>query len=247
MKAIHEAERRCRAARWSGGAPAAGGGPEELFGSRVRLLAGLMLATLIMAALVMAANPGARGGRDLLLSQGMLTERTALNIDSQALATRVVEQRFQLHTQEAGEELGEIPYVEVWVLNDPFYPLMGEVGDLRSSDGTLASKEWQMRGFPDYESGGQGTGAAPPPAAPPSSLPVTAGMPQRVVLVQEIYEIRGIRYANVKVNDQVYERLKAGSDFGEVFRLQEIKDARTAVVLCGDESYELKVDQLRKI
>jgi len=66
-------------------------------------------------------------------------------------------------------------------------------------------------------------------------------------MVQEIYEIRGIRYAKIKVNDNSYDRLKAGSDFGDVLRVQEIKDDQTVVVLCGDENYELKVGELRKI
>ncbi len=235
------------AERGRAGGPGAGDGrAEDASGQRVRLLAGMVLATLVIAVLVMAANPGAGGKKGVLLSQAMPAEKAALVIDSQALATRVVEQKFQLRTEEADGQLEEIPYVEVWVLNDPFYPLMGEAGDLRSSEGALASKEWQMRGFPDYEAG-QGTGSGAPAAAPSGSLPVTASVPQRVVLVQEIYEIRGIRYANLKVNDQVYDKLKAGSDFGEVFRVQEIKDARTVVVLCGDENYELKLNQLRKI
>ena len=74
-----------------------------------------------------------------------------------------------------------------------------------------------------------------------------AGVPERVVIVEEIYEIRGIRYAKIKVNDNTFDKLKAGSEFAEVFRLTEIKDDQTVLILCGDETYELKVDQLRKI
>ncbi len=217
---------------------------------RMRLLVGMALALVILAVLVMAANPGAPGREEAMLSQAMLSGRAAVDIDSGGLASRVVEQKFQIHMEEMDQQMGEIPYVEIWVLNDPFYPLMGEVADLRSEDGALSSKEWQMLGFPNYEdieeaqTGGTG---APAPTSPPSALPVTTGIPQRVVLVEAVYEMRGIRYADIKVNDSTYDKLKAGSEFAEVFRIQEIRDDQTVVVLCGDETYELKVNQLRKI
>ncbi len=215
----------------------------------VRLLMGIALALVVLAVLVLAANPGAHGKDSAMLSQAMPSDGSDMEIDSEGVAARVVEQKFQIHMEEVDQQMGEIPYVEVWVLNDPFYPLIGEVGDLRSSEGTLSSKEWQMLGFPDYEGaeGGETTGGAPAPSSPPSALPVTTGVPQRVVLVEEIYEIRGIRYADIRVNDGSYDKLKAGSEFAEVFRIQEIKDDQTVIVLCGDETYELKVNQLRKI
>jgi hypothetical protein len=216
---------------------------------RIRLFMGMVLALIILVVLVMAMNPGAPGSDEALLSQAMLSEKAQVDIDSEGLAARVVEQKFQIHMEEIDQQMGEIPYVEVWVLNDPFYPLIGEVGDLRASEGTLSSKEWQMLGFPDYEGvAAQGTtGGAPASSTPTSSLPVTTGIPQRVVLVEEVYEIRGIRYADIKVNDNTYDKLKAGSEFSEVFRLQEIRDDQIVIVLCGDETYELKVNQLRKI
>ncbi len=216
--------------------------------ARIRMLAGMALAMVVLAVLVVSAKPGAQGGENVMLSQALLSDNQEVDIDSEGLAARVVEQKFQIHMEEMDQQAGEIPYVEVWVLNDPFYPLMGEVGDLRDSDGVLASKEWQMLGFPDYEPvEGQATTGAPVSSAPTGSLPVTTSVTERVVMVQEIYEIRGIRYAKVKVNDQTYDKLKAGSDFGDVFRVQEIKDDQTVTVLCGDEVYELKVNQLRKI
>lgn len=214
---------------------------------QVRLLMGMAVALVVMTVLVMAARPGASAGDGAMLSQAMLQDKAEVDIDSDGLANRVVEQKFQIHMEEMDQQLGEIPYVEVWVLNDPFYPLMGEVANLRNSDGTLASKEWQMLGFPDYEAAEQGTATGAPTSAPPSKLPVTTSVPQRVVLVKGVYEIRGIRYADIKVNDGSYDKLKAGSDFAEVFRVQEIKDEQTVTVLCGDEIYELKVNQLRKI
>jgi hypothetical protein len=216
---------------------------------RIRLLMGMTLALVLLAVLVMATNPGAHGGEDAMLSQALLSERTELEIDSEGLASRVVEQKFQIHMEEMDQQVGEIPYVEVWVLNDPFYPLLGDVADLRSSDSTLSSKEWQMLGFPDYESleDDQANAGATTPSSPSGSLPVTTGITQQVVLVEQVYEIRGIRYTDIKVNDNTYDKLKAGSEFADVFRLQEIKDDQTVIVLCGDETYELKVNQLRKI
>lgn len=216
-----------------------------------RLFLGLALSLLVTAVLVMAAEP-MKGGRDeALLSQALLSGRGEVNVDSRGLASRMVEQKFQIHMEEMEQQPGEIPYVEVWVLNDPFYPLMGEVGTLRREAGDLASKEWQMLGFPSYEeegaTGTTGTTTGAPVTSVPSATPVTTGVTQRVVMVSDIYEIRGIRYADIKVNDTRYEKLKAGSTFAEVFKVQEIKDEQTVILTCGDEAYELKLNQLRKI
>lgn len=221
---------------------------EERGQRALRLIVGLGVAVIVMTALIISFGSAKNGGGNAVLSQAMLSERPQLEIDSQGLASRVVEQKFQVHMEEADQGIGEIPYVEIWVLNDPFYPLMGETNDLRKDSGTLSSKEWQMLDFPNYEEAEEATTTgAPAPSAPPSSTPVTTGITQRVVLVESISEIRGIKYATIKVNDTTYDMLKAGSEFGEVFKLQEIRDAQTVVVVCGDEEYELKVDQLRKI
>jgi hypothetical protein len=225
----------------------AGETASDISRKRIRLLTGMVLATVILAVLVMAATPGARGRSDTMLSQAMLPEDTEVDIDSEGLASRVVEQKFQIHMEEMDQQMGEIPYVEVWVLNDPFYPLMGEVGTLRENSGNLAGKEWQMLGFPNYEQEGGGTTTGAPVTSAPSAVPVTTDVNQRVVMVTDIYEMRGIRYADIKVNDNKYQKLKAGSEFAEVFKVQEIKDEQTLVLVCGDESYELKVNQLRKI
>jgi len=213
---------------------------------RLRMLMGMALALLVLTVLIMAVEPGVDRSNKTVLSHALLSDKAELKIDSGELAGRVLDQKFQIHMEEMDQQMGEIPYVEVWVLNDPFYPLMGEVGSLRSEDGTLSSKEWQMLEFPDYEAVEAEEGA-PAPVAPPSTLPVTTGVPERVVMVEEIYEIRGIRYARIKVNDNTFDKLKAGSEFADVFKVTEIKDDQTVLVLCGDETYELKVDQLRKI
>lgn len=220
----------------------------EVRTERIRLLAGMAISLVILAVLVVAVNPGAAQDEDSTLSQAMLPGGEQLEIDSQGLTARVVEQKFQIHMEETDQQAGEIPYVEIWVLNDPFYPLMGEVGDLRREEGALSSKEWQMLGFPDYTAVEEGTTTgAPASSSPTGSLPVTTGVTQHVVMVEEIYELRGIRYADIKVDDVTYDKLKAGSEFAEVFRLQEITGERTLTVLCGDETYELEVKQLRKI
>ncbi len=213
-----------------------------------RLLLGMALALMVTAVLVMASEPGSKSGASGILSQSLLYGKGDLDFDTQALASRMVEQKFQIHTEEMEQQPGEIPYVEVWVLNDPFYPLMGEVGHLRENSGELAGKQWQMLGFPNYEAGTTtGTATGAPATSKPSATPVTTGVTQRAVMVTQIYEIRGIRYADIKVNDTRYEKLKAGSAFAEVFKVQEIKDEQTVVLTCGDETYELKVNQLRKI
>jgi len=212
-----------------------------------RLLLGLALALVTVVVLVMAADPGSTRAEKATLSQAMLSGRSGINLDSGELASRVVEQKFQVHMEEMDQQMGEIPYVEVWVLNDPFYPLIGDVVTLRVDTGNLAGKEWQMLGFPNYEAEEEGGTTGAPVTSAPSAVPVTTDVSQRVVMVADIYEIRGIRYADIKVNDNKYQKLKAGSEFAEVFKVQEIKDEQTLILVCGDESYELKVNQLRKM
>lgn len=212
-----------------------------------RLLVALALAMAVTAVLVMAAEPMVGGTNEGMLSQAMLSGRGDLKLDSQELASRMIEQKFQIHTEEMEQQPSEIPYVDVWVLNDPFYPLMGEVGTLRKDSGNLASKEWQMLGFPKYEEETGGTATGAPATSAPSTVPVTTSVTQRVVMVEDIYEIRGIRYADIKVNDTKYEKLKAGSTFADVFKVQEIKDEQSVILTCGDETYELRINQLRKI
>jgi hypothetical protein len=218
----------------------------------IRLLAGLGLALIITAVLMMGLNPVGNQDSKLALSQTFGREGTDSGIDSKALSARVLEQKFQIHMQESDQGMGEIPYVEVWVLNDPFYPLMGEAANLRASDGVLSSKEWQMLGFPNYEiptptSSSSSSSSTSTSTSSGVTTSTAAQSTQRVVMVQEIYEMRGIRYAIIKVNDSSYDKLKAGSDFADVLRVKEIKDNQTVVVLCGDEIYELKLGELRKI
>ena len=103
----------------------------------VRLLMGLACALLVAAVLIMSLEPGQKRDEATALSQAMISDSAEVNIDSSNLAGRVLEQKFQIHMEESDQEMGEIPYVEVWVLNDPFYPLMGPIGTLREADGVL--------------------------------------------------------------------------------------------------------------
>lgn len=219
----------------------------NLGAEKVRLLACIALALSVIAVLLVTVEPGSREWQGGALSHAILSDGNEVDLDSVGLASRMVEKKFQIHTQEAEQQPGDIPYVEVWVLNDPFYPLLGEVGTLREESGELASKEWKMLGFPNYEEATSGTTTGAPVTSAPSATPVTTGITQRAVMVTDIYEMRGIRYADIKVNDTRYEKLKAGSTFAEVFRVQEIKDEQTVVLTCGDEVYELKLNQLRKL
>jgi hypothetical protein len=118
------------------------------------------------------------------------------------------------------------------------------VGTLQKKEGTLSSKQWQMLGFPQYETGGGTTPA--PTTTPTSPTPVTSSLPQNVVLVKDIYEVRGIKYATIKVNDQTYDKLKPGSEFANVFKVMEIKDG-SVVLQCGDEVVEIPENQIRKV
>ena len=190
-----------------------------------RLLVGISLALIIATVLIMSVNPGAERNNKLMLSNAMLSGKSELKIDSSELASRIVEQKFQIHMEEMDQGMGEIPYVEVWVLNDPFYPLMGKVADLRNTTGGLASKEWQMLGFPKYDNtAGTGTGTGTTTGTTTttttsSAFSATATTAERAVMVSEIYELRGIRYTTIKVNDRAYDKLKAGSEFGDVFKI----------------------------
>ncbi len=213
---------------------------------RIRMLTGMTISLVIITVLVLAVSPGSTGKDRAALSQALLSDQDGVEIDTENLTSRIVEQKFQIHMEEMDQETGEIPYVDIWVLNDPFYPLMGEIGGLREEEGGLANKQWQMLGFPDYEAS-TGTTTGAPTGSAPSTIPVTAGVTDRVLLVEDIYEMRGIRYVDVKVNDVEYNMMKAGSEFAEVFRIQEIKDDDGVIVLCGDEAYEIEVGQLRKI
>ncbi|MEJ5185514.1 MAG: hypothetical protein WHT46_00330 [Candidatus Geothermincolales bacterium] len=208
----------------------------------LKLASMITVAMAIAFAIAMIPGIGTLKGDKALVSKALGDDATLAG-GHREMAVRVMDQRFQA-SSETEDLLRNIPVVDVWVLNDPFYPLMGEIGTLQKKDGTLSSKQWQMLGFPEYETE-SGTTTAPT-TTPTSPTPVTSGLPQNVVLVKDIYEVRGIKYATIKVNDQTYDRLKPGSEFANVFKVMEIKES-SVVLQCGDEVLEIPENQVRKI
>lgn len=212
---------------------------------RIRLLGSLALALAISVILLAAVSGGAESVTfDRSLSQSLAPgQGTVEPLDSQAIVSRAVEQRFNIQLVETTYP-GEIPYSDVWVLNDPFLPLMGEVGALVDNEGTLDSKLGLMldRTLTDTT-----TATSAPATTPSSSVPTTASVSGQAVLVEDIYENRGIMYAKVKVGDVSYDRIKAGVTFADNYRITEFKSTEALMLMCGDESYELKKGQLRRV
>ncbi len=198
-----------------------------------------------VASLAFTAPTGGEEARRTLsgtLAPGWVSRQA---LDARAVVSRTVEQRNNIQLV---DNPVEIPYSDVWVLNDPFFPLIGEVGILQDHQGTLDSKWAKMMGFPPIPEEGSGsTVMTAPETAPSSSLPRTASITGEAVLVEDIYESRGIKYARIKVGDNSYDRLKAGSEFATRYKLVEFKGNDTVAVMCGDERYELKKGQLRRI
>jgi hypothetical protein len=211
----------------------------------MRLAGGLALALVLIIALVLANGVGGESGtRRVNLTHALAVGGGGEgDLDARALVSRAVEKKFQIQMQENPAQPGEIPYQDVWVLNDPFFPLVGTVGNLTDNVGTLDSKLGVMLGRPS----GTGTTTTTPSTTPSGSVPVTAEVSGQAVLVEDIYESRGIKYARVKVGDITYDRVKAGIVFANNFQVVEFKGFDTLVLMCGDESYELKKGQLRRI
>lgn len=215
---------------------------------RLRLLSSLALALVISVIFLAAASGNAeKGAVDRSLSQSLAPGQSSGEaMDPEAIVSRTVEQRFNIQLVESGYP-GEIPYSDVWVLNDPFYPLMGDVGALVDNEGILDSQLGQMLNRTIDTTGATATTSAPT-TEPSSSVPVTAGVTSgQAVLVEDIYENRGIKYAKIKVGDISYDRIKAGVNFADNYKITEFKSADTLVLMCGDETYELKKGQLRRI
>lgn len=215
---------------------------------RIRLLSSLALALVISVIFLAAASGNVeKGAVDRSLSQSLAPGQSSGELmDPEAIVSRTVEQRFNIQLVETGYP-GEIPYSDVWVLNDPFYPLMGDVGALVDNIGTLDSKLGLMLNRTISTTGTTGTTSAPT-TEPSSSVPVTAGVTSgQALLVEDIYENRGIKYAKIKVGDISYDRIKAGVNFADNYKITEFKSADTLVLMCGDETYELKKGQLRRI
>lgn len=213
---------------------------------RLRLAGSLALAMVVSVVFLAAASGGAgNAAADRSLAQSLAPgQARGEALDSQAIVSRTVGQRFNIQLVETAYP-GEIPYSDVWVLNDPFMPLMGEVGALIDNEGTLDSKLGLMLKRTLTEAA---PASSAPAAAPSSAVPKTASVGGgQAVLVEDVYENRGIVYAKVKVGDVSYDRIKAGVTFAGNYMIAEFKPADTVVLKCGDESYELKKGQLRRI
>ncbi len=220
------------------------------------LLGGVLLLASIVT-LMLAVLPEAGVGRDSLVRTMSLTGQGNLEIKGVSLAERAIEQKNQIHMQESAPIAGDIPYQDVWVLNDPFFPLIGNPGTLRDDTGTLDSKLAHITGRPvppspltqTLDAGGNltvGTTGSPG-GTTGASVGITSTQSGNVLLVEQITESRGIMYARIKVGSQVYDNVRSGTAFAEIYKIAEFKDYQTVVILCGDERYELQVGQLRRI
>ncbi len=218
----------------------------------------LVLASVIT--LTLTALPSAGKGRDSLARTMSLSGEESLEIKGVSLAERAIEQKYQIHMEETTAQAGDIPYEDVWALNDPFFPLIGDPGTLSDDTGTLDSKLAHILGRPvpqtpatvQLDAGGNPiTGTTPGPTGTTGITGTTVGTTSmqsgNVLLVEQITESRGIMYARIKVGSQVYDNIRAGTAFADIYEIAEFKDYQTVVILCGDERYELQVGQLRRI
>lgn len=222
------------------------------------LLGGVLLLASVVT-LMLTALPAAGRGRDSLVRTMSLSGEGNLEIEGVSLAERAMEQKYQVNLQESTAQAGDIPYEEVWVLNDPFFPLIGSPGTLTDDEGTLDSKLAHILGRPkplapitqQLDAGGnlpaETTGTPGTTGAGGATLGIMQAQPGNVLLVEQITESRGIMYARIKVGSQVYDNVRAGTAFADIYKIAEFKDYQTVVILCGDERYELQVGQLRRI
>ena len=217
---------------------------------RKTLLAGaLILATLTTFIMVGFASTG-ENGKSSLVSLISLKQDNNIEVKSEVIAERALKQKFQLHMQEVEQQAGIIPYVDVWVLNDPFFPLLGNPGVLIDNKGTLDSKLGKMLNRPDPEStseGGGSTTTTTTTGAQGATFGNSSEKKGSAVLIEAITESRGIMYARIKIGSEIFDRVKAGSVISGNYKIEEFKDRESLILLCGDEKYEMKVGQLRLI
>ncbi len=218
---------------------------------RLRLGGSLTLAVIVTVILIVVSGWGKEGGGNRSLSHAMAAGKGGRGeVNAQALASRAIEQKFQIQTEETTGFTGEIPYVDVWVLNDPFMPLVGEIGTLTDGTGTLDSKLFKMLGLTPGSTplGSPAEGGTVSTPSAGGSVPRTASADSgKAVLVEDIYENRGIKYSRIKIGDVTYDRVKAGITFANNYKVVEFKGFDALVLMCGDEKYELKKGQLRRI
>lgn len=228
----------------------------SLRGTGKPVLMGGVLVLACMVTLMLALIPGGGQARDSLVRTMSLSGGSNLEIKGVSLAERAIDQKNQIHMQESNPIAGDIPAEDVWVLNDPFFPLIGNPGTLRDDTGTLDSKLAHILGRPvplnvttqQLDAGGNlSTSGGTTGAAAGATIGITSTPTGNVLLVEQITESRGIMYAKIKVNSQEYDNIRAGTSFADNYKIAEFKDYQTVVILCGDERYELQVGQLRRI
>jgi hypothetical protein len=220
--------------------------------ARPLLWGALCISTLV--ALMLVSLPAA-GRQPDSLEQALALSSGKLEVKGTAIAERAVNQKFQIHMEETTETSGVIPYENIWVLNDPFFPLIGNPGVLRDNEGKLDSKLGFMLKREDPEApqsmeldaGGHPVGGGSTTQTTTGATLGASTQAGNVVLVEEIKESRGIMYARIKVGGQTYDDVRSGVVFADNYQIAEFKDRETVVLLCGDERYELKVGQLRRI
>ncbi len=218
------------------------------------LLGGVLLLACIVT-LMLALVPGSGQARDSLVRTMSLSGSSDLEIKGVSLAERAIDQKYQIHLQETTPIAGDIPAEEVWVLNDPFFPLIGNPGTLRDDTGVLDSKLAHILGRPvppspitqQFDAGGNLVSGTSGGGTTGAIVGVTSTPTGNVLLVEQVTESRGIMYAKIKVNNQEYDNIRAGTTFADIYKIAEFKDYQTVVILCGDERYELQVGQLRRI
>ena len=219
------------------------------------LLSGVLVLASIIT-LMLTALPATGRGRDSLVRTMSLTGEGSLEIRGVSLAERAMDQKYQIHMQEATAQAGDIPPETVWTLNDPFFPLIGSPGTLTDDEGTLDSKLAHILGRPkptapitqQLDAGGNlPPGSTGTTTGTGATVGITSAQSGNVLLVEQITETRGIMYARIKVGSQEYDNVRAGTTFADIYKIAEFKDYQTVVILCGDERYELQVGQLRRI
>lgn len=143
------------------------------------------------------------------------------------------------------EEL-EVPAISIYRERNIFEPLIDMANELGVS----------------YEQTTEGTGVAasqggtPVPTATPSNLPSYRTIPPPldpdgsrgqvtsvVVVLEGVFEQDGIKFAQIRIGDQLYGKIAVGEIFGGCYKLVNINPGEVATILYGDEKITLGVGQ----
>lgn len=208
----------------------------------------IVFCLVVMAGMMPSAGSGG-GDAEASLAYILTGGEKADRIDANAMVTGVIKQKNQMHLQQADDDMWTISKEEVYVLNDPFYPLEGDVGVLLNESGTLELKEAMITGrlYQDLTDIYQGTFTASTGSSGKVPTTTSIGTGGSVVMLEQVYQVGGVSYAKIKVANQSYDRLRPGMTFAENYQLSSIIDRETVEVMCGDEKYEIEVGVMRKI